>query len=83
MREINSLISLFVCLFTKVHSALVVGGVVAFGDKLGDWYKFVALGSYCINYHRQCFGSVGCAVVHKDDASVLEVTCYFLYHFLR
>ena len=29
MRELNSPISLFVCLFTKVHPALVVGGVVA------------------------------------------------------
>ena len=55
-----------------MHSALVVSGVVALGDKLGDGYKLIALGSYCVDDLWQGFGGVLCAVVHKDDASALE-----------
>ncbi len=66
-----------------MHSALVVGGIVAFWQEFGDWHKLISLGFYCVDDLWQGFGGVGGTVVHKDDASVLKFGGYFIYHFCR
>ena len=60
-------------LLRKVHPALVVGLVVAVGDKFGYGGELVACGTYCIYNLRQSLGSILCSVVHKDDAAVLQL----------